>query len=176
MKENIGHSSPAHIDNVTYYCCGSVNSIFDNVMLEVIQSVFDFAKMPLWMTPERLKGSIFGDLVFERAYFYASGEGGECSLEEAMSLPERWYSDLLMESAELLGVEGAYQKGLETLAHLLLLKLPKLALETGIAEHSQMVKEYYDQKKRFPKLEEGPILVAQADGKGLPLVMQETEK
>jgi hypothetical protein len=83
---------------------------------------------------------------------------------------------MVMENAELLGVDGAYQKGLETLVRLLMLDLPKLALETGIAEHSQMVKKYYEQKARFPKDEEGPILVAQADGKGVPLVRQEVEK
>lgn len=120
--------------------------------------------------------SIFGDLVFERAYFYACGEGGECPLDAALSLPERRYSDMLMENAELLGVDGSYQKGLQILAHLLLLQLPKLALETGIAEHSQRVKEYYDQKAHFPKSEEGHILVVQADGKGVPLVRQEVEK
>jgi len=120
--------------------------------------------------------SIFGDMVFERAYFYACGKGGECPLDAALSLPERRYSDMVMENAELLAVDGSYQKGLQTLAHLLLLKLPKLALEMGIAEHSPMVKKYYDQKVRFPKSEEGPILVVQADGKGVPLVRQETEK
>jgi len=120
--------------------------------------------------------SIFGDMVFGRAYFYARGEGGACPLDAALSLPERRYSDMVMENAELLGVDGSYQKGLQILARLLLLKLPKLALETGIAEHSQMVKKYYDQRARFPKSEEGPILVVQADGKGVPLVRQEVEK
>ncbi len=81
-----------------------------------------------------------------------------------------------MENAELLEVNGAYQKGLETLGRLLMLELPKLALEMGIAEHSQMVKKYYNQKAGFPKSEEGPILVVQADGKGVPLVRQEVEK
>jgi hypothetical protein len=118
--------------------------------------------------------SIFGKLTFERAYFYAQGEGGRCPLDEALSLPERCYSDLLMESAELLGVEGAYSKGLRVVARLLGLTLPELALETSVAEHSQMVKAYYAQKAPFPSAEEGPILVAQADGKGVPMVGRET--
>ena len=120
--------------------------------------------------------SIFGDMVIERAYFYASGKGGKFPLDAVLSLPKRRYSDMVMENAELLGVDGSYQKGLEVLVRLLMLELPKLALEMGIAEHSQMVKKYYDQKARFPKSEEGPILVAQADGKGVPLVRQEVEK
>ena len=118
--------------------------------------------------------SIFGKLTFERAYFYARGQGGQCPLDEALSLPERCYSDLLMESAELLGVEGAYSKGLQTVARLLGLTLSELALETGVAEHSQTVEAYYAQKAPFPSAEEGPILVAQADGKGVPMVRRET--
>ncbi len=46
---------------------------------------------------------IFGKLTFERAYFYAQGQGGAYPLDEALSLPERCYSDSLMESVELLG-------------------------------------------------------------------------
>jgi len=110
----------------------------------------------------------------ERAYFYAQGRGGECPLDEALSLPERCYSDLLMESAELLGVEEVYSQGLQVVARLLGLTLPELALETAVAEHSQTVKAYYAQKASFPVAEEGPILVARADGKGVPMVRRET--
>ena len=119
--------------------------------------------------------SIFGKLTYERAYFYAWGGQGEAPLDEALSLPERCYSDLLMESAELLGVEEAYSKGLRVVVRLLGLNLSELALETSLAEDSQMVKAYYDQKAAFPSEEEGPILVAQADGKGVPLVRRELD-
>lgn len=119
--------------------------------------------------------SIFGKLRFERAYFYAWGGSGQCPLDEALSLPERCYSDFLMESAELLGVEEAYGKGLQVMSRLLGLNLPELALETSVAEHSQTVKTYYHQKAAFPSAEEGPILVAQADGKGVPLVRREMD-
>jgi hypothetical protein len=114
--------------------------------------------------------SIFGKLSIERAYFYAWGGRGQCPLDEALSLPGRCYSDLLLESAELLGVEGAYGKGLQVVARLLGLDLSALVLETGVAEHSQDVKAYYQQKASFPSGEEGSILVAQADGKGVPMV------
>jgi hypothetical protein len=119
--------------------------------------------------------SIFGKLSIERAYFYAWGGSGQCPLDEALSLPERCYSDLLLESAELLGVEGAYGKGLQVVARILGLNLSELALETSVAEHSQNVKAYYHQKAPFPSAEEGPILVAQADGKGVPMVRRELD-
>jgi len=118
--------------------------------------------------------SIFGKLTFERAYFYTRGQGGQCPLDEALSLARRCYSDLLLESAELLGAEGAYSKGLRVVARLLGLNLCELALETAVAAHSQMVKAYYAQKAPFPIAEEGPLLVAQADGKGVPMVRRET--
>jgi hypothetical protein len=52
--------------------------------------------------------SIFGDMVIKRAYFFASGQGGKCSLDAVLSLPERRYSNMVVENAELLGVDGAY--------------------------------------------------------------------
>jgi hypothetical protein len=119
--------------------------------------------------------SIFGKLRFERAYFYAWGGQGEAPLDEALSLPKRCYSDLLLESAELLGVEEAYSKGLQVVTRLLGLNLSEMVVETGVAEHSQTVKAYYKQKAMFPSVEEGPILVAQADGKGVPLVRRELD-
>lgn len=120
--------------------------------------------------------SIFGKLTFARGYFYASGQPGVCPLDSALSLPEHCYSDLLMESAELLAVGGAYDKSLQVIARLLGLTLPRAALKTTIAEQSQAVKAFYRQKERFPVEEEGCILVAQADGKGVPMVRSETVK
>ena len=136
----------------------------------------DQTVLPYHSQKERTYFSIFGKLKFERAYFYAWGGGGQFPLDEALSLPAHCYSDLLMESAELLGVEGAYGKGLRVVARLLGLDVSELALETGVAEDSQSVKAYYRQKAPFPSAEEGPILVAQADGKGVPLVREEADE
>jgi len=118
--------------------------------------------------------SIFGKLTFARAYFYQPGQVGQCPLDSALSLPERCYSDLLMESAELLSADGAYDKSLQVLHRLLDLDVPQSALETNVREHSQTVKSFYRYKTKFPPVEEGPLLVAQADGKGVPMVRRET--
>ncbi len=118
--------------------------------------------------------SIFGKLHFERAYFYTPGQPGECPLDAALNLPERCYSDLLMESAEGLAVDNAYDKGLEVMERLLGLNLSEAAVETGVVEDSQLVKAFYRQTEPFPVAEEGSLLVAQADGKGVPLVSHET--
>jgi len=118
--------------------------------------------------------SIFGKLGYERAYFYVPGQPGMCPLDGALSLPQRCYSDLLMESAELLGVDSAYDKGLRVLGRLLGLSLSESALETCVIEHSQSVKAYDAQQGGFAAEEEATILVAQADGKGVPMVSRET--
>jgi len=60
------------------------------------------------------------------------------------------------------------------LSRLLGLSVPKLALETSMAEHSSRVQAFYAQQARVPVEDEGPILVVQADGKGVPMVRRET--
>ena len=117
--------------------------------------------------------SIFGKLSFARAYFYTAGQPGVCPLDQALSLPLRCYSDLLMESAELLAVDSAYDKSLQVLTRLLGVTVPELALETQVAEYSQTAKAFYRQRPKFLRPEEGSILVAQADGKGVPMVRRE---
>jgi len=114
--------------------------------------------------------SIFGKLTFARAYFYAAGEGGCSPLDKALSAPEHCYSDLLLESAELLATDHSYDKSLDVLQRLLGLSLSELALESNIAAHSQSVQPFYQRQAPFPTQEEGSILVAQADGKGVPMV------
>lgn len=119
--------------------------------------------------------SVFGKVTFRRAYFYHAGQSC-CPLDAALSLPARCYSDFLMELAGQLVVDGVFDKALEMLGKFLGVKLPKLALETWVAEESALVTAFYDQKATFPANSEGSILVAQADGKGVPMVRRETVK
>ena len=118
--------------------------------------------------------SVFGKLEVRRAYFYAPGAGGKTPLDRALSLPERCYSDLLMECAELLAVDSAYDKATQVVARLLGVEVSVLALETSVEEQSQGVQPFYAQRETFPRQEEGPILVVQADGKGVRLVRDDT--
>lgn len=117
--------------------------------------------------------SVFGKLAVQRAYFYAPSVGGKAALDRALSLPERCYSDLLMECAELLAVDSAYDKAVQVLARLLGVNVSVLALESAVVEHSRDVLRFYAQREAFARDEEGSILVAQADGKGVPLVREE---
>ena len=117
--------------------------------------------------------SVFGKLAFRRAYFYAPGGGGVCPLDAALSLPARCYSDFLMEITSLLAVDGVFETGVEVVHDLLGVNVPKRAIEMAVAEHSAAVADFYETRMTFPAREEGPILVAQADGKGVPMVRRE---
>jgi hypothetical protein len=117
--------------------------------------------------------SVFGKVTFRRAYFYRGGQSC-CPLDTALSLPARCYSDFLMELAGELAVDGVFERALEMLGKFLSLELPKLALETWVREESALVTAFYDQKAAFPANSEGQILVAQADGKGVPMVRSAT--
>jgi hypothetical protein len=115
--------------------------------------------------------SIFGKLVFARHYFYTAGAGGQCPLDAALSLPEHCYSDLLREWTGYDATDGAYRETASTLAHILGLDLSIQALERSVQEDAREVAAFYDQPPS-PHLPTplGSILVAQADGKGVPLV------
>jgi hypothetical protein len=115
--------------------------------------------------------SIFGKLTIARHYFYTAGEAGQCPLDAALSLPEHCYSDLLREWAGYDATDGAYRETASTLAHILGLDLSVAALERSVQQDARDVAAFYDQPPD-PQLPTplGTILVAQADGKGVPIV------
>jgi hypothetical protein len=78
-----------------------------------------------------------------------------------------------MEITNLLAVDGVFETGAEVVHNLLGVSVPKRAIEMAVAEHSAAVADFYEQHGVFPASEEGPILVAQADGKGVPMVRSE---
>lgn len=127
-------------------------------------------RWPYHSQKERDYFSIFGKVTFGRAYFYSVRHGGQVPLDAALSVPAHCYSDLLMESAELLAIEGSYTKGIQVLARLLGLELAEAAVETTAADHADSVAAFYAQQAPPPVKDEGVLLVAQADGKGVPLV------
>jgi len=116
--------------------------------------------------------SIFGKLPLYRPYFYQKGVGGESPLDAALGLGADSYSDLLREVADYLGVYNVYHKSGDILSRLLGLKLSTGAIESNIAIDAGDVESYYAQKPAPPPLEEAEILVIQADGKGVPMVLE----
>ncbi len=118
--------------------------------------------------------SIFGRLAVARPYFYRNGVGGVAPVDALLSLPPTVCSDLVRETAEELGVEGAYHKGLGVLRRLLELKLSTRTLQEQVAEDAPDVEAFYAQQAPPPVTDEAAILVVQADGKGVPILRPTT--
>jgi hypothetical protein len=120
--------------------------------------------------------SIFGKVSIERPYFYETGAKGQTPLDAELGLGDDSYSDLLREITEYLAVYHVYGgKSADFLERLLGLKLSTRALQQNIAEDSASVEAYYAQKPSPQPESEAEILVIQADGKGIPMVLEEDE-
>ena len=118
--------------------------------------------------------SIFGRVAVTRPYVYRKGVGGVAPVDALLSLPPTVCSDLVRETAEELGVEGVYHKGLGVLHRLLGLKLSTRTLQEQVGEDGPEVEAFYAQQAPPSLREDAPLLVVQADGKGVPIVRSTT--
>ncbi len=114
--------------------------------------------------------SIFGKIPLWRPYFYQKGVGGQNPLDEALGLGDACYSDRVREISDYLGVYNVYHKRGDILRRLLGLNLSTRVIEETIAEDGVDVESYYAQKGAPEPQTEAEILVAQADGKGVPII------
>lgn len=117
--------------------------------------------------------SVFGKVRFKRHYFHTPGQEDFCPLDAELSLPPRCYSDLLRDWAEYCVTDESYDESIRVLKRILALAISKRALEVGTEEDAADVNAFYEQKLAPPPDAEGSILVAQADGKGVPMVRTE---
>ncbi len=113
--------------------------------------------------------SVFGKIRFARHYFAAPGHPGCCPLDATLSLPERCYSDLLREWAAFGATDASYRESQTALERILGHQISLQALETGVREDAEDVTAFYAQPPDpGAPVPLGPILVVQADGKGVP--------
>lgn len=129
--------------------------------------------LPYERDTKRIYYSIFGKLPLYRPYFYQQGVGSETPLDAALGLGEDSYSDLVREVSDYLGVYNVYHKTGDILCRLLGLNLSTGAIESNLADDAADVESYYAQKPPPQPVEEAEILVIQADGKGVPMVLEE---
>ena len=129
-------------------------------------------ELPYHSEKKRTYFSIFGKVPFWRPYFYKEGSPGQSPLDGELSLGEGQHSDLLREIVEYLGVYVAYNKVSDILKRFLDLNLSTRMLQQAIAEDAADVEAYYAQKPAPPPVKEAEILVIQADGKGVPIVLE----
>jgi hypothetical protein len=132
----------------------------------------DGQEVPYHSEKKRTHFSIFGKLPFWRPYFYKSGVGGQSPLDAELSLGSDRYSDFLREVAEYLGVYVAYSKATDLQARFFDLELSTRVLQQIIDTDAVDVEAFYAQKPPPSPDEESEILVIQADGKGVPMVLE----
>lgn len=135
-------------------------------------SLEDGQEVPYHSEKKRTYFSIFGKLPFWRPYFYKSGVDGQSPLDAELSLGSDRYSDFLREIAEYLGVYVAYNKVADLQAQFFDLELSTRVLQQLIETDAVDVEAFYAQKPPPPSEEEAEILVIQADGKGVPIVLE----
>lgn len=127
-------------------------------------------RIPYHSERKRTYFSIFGKLSICRPYFYRTGMGKEIPLDAPLGLGTDCYSDLLRELHEELSMHIPYERTEQILGRLLDIHLSKRVLQQFVIEDAEEVESYYEQQPAPPVAEEAPILVAQADGKGVPMV------
>jgi hypothetical protein len=132
--------------------------------------------LPYQRDTKREYFSFFGKVELFRPYFYQKAIGGQIFLDGELSLGEDCYSDLVREITEYLGVDSAYHKTSAILKRLLGLTLSTRVVEADIAADAMNVEAYYAQKPAPVPGSEADILVLQADGKGVPMILEEPEE
>ncbi len=113
--------------------------------------------------------SIFGEVEVERGYNWRKGQSGEHPLDEALSLPERKYSDWVQDMVGELSVLKPEGEAVGLLARWFGWQVPKRSAQQVMAEHALEVAAYYEQRETPTAGEHDRILVALADGKGIPM-------
>jgi hypothetical protein len=115
--------------------------------------------------------SIFGPFVLSR-FVYGSREGQRIDfvpLDARLELPDSEYSYVLQDWAGGLSVEHAFARTAETLETILGLSIPVDSLERMSRKMGESVEGFRTSLEKPPAEEEGAILVATADGKGVPM-------
>lgn len=121
---------------------------------------------------ERPLRSVFGEHTFE-TYVYAPGPKQKIALrpiDARLNLPAGKYSYLLEEFTQYFCVEQAFGQAADAFQTVLGQKLSVDTLERTNGRVGEQARDYLDALPRPPVEEEGELLVATADGKGVPLI------
>jgi hypothetical protein len=131
----------------------------------------DGTTLPFHSWKPRQQLTIFGDVRIERSYFYQSGVGGYFPLDEAVNLPPELYSDVVQEIHAELAVVQPYRHGHDFLQRWLNLSVSSRAVQAIVTESGESMVAFYEQIPPPVANATAKILVAQADGKGVPLIL-----
>lgn len=123
---------------------------------------------------KRVYFSIFGKVPLWRPYFYASGTGGHTPLDADLSLGTGRYSDLLRETLDYLAVYVPFNKAVDIFKRILNASISTRVQKEMVAEDAEDILAYYEQKPAPAAADEAEILVIQADGKGVPIILEKS--
>ncbi len=115
--------------------------------------------------------SIFGELAIPRVV-YGTREGQKIErapLDETLGLPEGDFSYVVEDWVQRFSLKGSFAEAVESLQTLLRLRLGVHTLERMNQEMADSVVPFRRAIEPPPAVEEGPILVVTADGKGVPM-------
>jgi hypothetical protein len=124
----------------------------------------------------RVRGyvAIFGKVEVKRACYWRRGQGSQYPLDEALSLPERSYSEWVQEIVEELSVCIPYEEAVGLLGKWFRLNIPKRSTVRMAGEHAAVVTSYYEQQPAPRPEPADTILAVLADGKGIPMNHQDS--
>ncbi len=123
---------------------------------------------------KRVYFSTFGKVPLWRPYFYASGLGGHTPLDADLSLGTDRYSDLLRETLDYLAVYVPFNKAVDIFKRILKASISTRVQKEFVAEDAEDILDYYEQKPAPAPADEAEILVIQADGKGVPIILEKS--
>jgi hypothetical protein len=123
---------------------------------------------------ERAYMSLFGKVTVRRAYYWRKGESCQYPLDEALSLPERCYSDWVQARLSELSMNMPYDDAVDLFAKWLRVTIPKGSLEQINDDHAVEVRAYYEVREAPETAADDTILVVSADGKGIPMTRQDS--
>ena len=118
---------------------------------------------------QRAYVSLFGEVTVKRAYYLNATQGGVCPLDAEVSLPERCYSDSVQERLSAINVWVPQAQSLALMERFLGLPIAKGSLQSSVSDQAQYVDSYYQQRPPTATPATDSILVATADGKGIPM-------
>ena len=121
--------------------------------------------------------SVFGKISFRKSrYFKENDSTGISPLDEVAGFPEGIYSYVLDDWLGAFSAEINFPQACGLLERILGHSFGPMVAQRDTEALSEQVQTYYDECKPWPDLpEEGAVLCAGFDGKGVPMVLQERE-
>jgi hypothetical protein len=132
--------------------------------------------LPYHKTASRQYRSIFGVIEISRAIYWKKGFTSICPLDAHFNLPERSYSHLLIKWAQSGVAEGPYDEEIQRIYNIFGLQLWKRGQEKLSQEVAIDVEQFYKEQPPTEEENEGSLIVATTDCKGVVMVPKERSK